>query len=367
MRRVFLVFVLCFVSACTNRTIAPFVDVVPANTIKTTVLTITNRDLDEAGNLTSARGLKPRFFNNTVSIPPGHKSGDIELSYIEPNPNKVFVIAGQKPLVDEAAFTRELRAELAKKPKSEREVVLYVHGYNSSYTDGVFRGAQLHHDLTLPGVMINFSWPSAANPLGYSHDRDSVLFARDGFQDALELIRKSTDAPILLVAHSMGGLLAMESLRQIEIAKPGWSKSALSGLVLIAPDISLDVFKQQAARFGGLPQPFAIFVSQKDPALKLSSRVNAVSSRLGNLADASELADLPVTLIDVTEFSGRGMDRHFVPGTSPALISLLRRSLDVENAFAGDASGRTGLISGAALTVRKATRLVLSPELIAVN
>lgn len=367
MRRALVVILVVLIGACTDRTAAPYVSDVPVDTKKTTVLTITNRDTNSTGNFTSVRSDKTLYFNNSISIPPAHKSGDIELAYLNPDPAKVFVIENQKQLLDEAAFAGELRTELAKLPRSEQEVIVFVHGYNSSYTDGVFRGAQLQNDLSVPGVMISYSWPSAANPLGYSHDRDSVLFARDDLQNALELIRKSTNAPILLVAHSMGSLLVMEALRQIEIEKSGWSKNALSGLILIAPDISLEVFKKQAARFGGLPEPFAIFVSQKDPALKLSARVNGVSTRLGNISDPADLSEFPITLIDVTEFGGRGLDRHFVPGTSPALISLLRRSIDLETAFASDASGQAGLFPSAALSVRKATRLVLSPDLIAAN
>ncbi|MGH1576120.1 alpha/beta hydrolase [Planktotalea sp.] len=361
MRRALAFVSVLILSACTDRTDAPYVSDVPETATKATVLTITNRDINEAGNFTSARAAQTRYFNNTVAIPAGHKSGDIELSYRDPDPNAVFVIEKQKPLGSEGGFTRELRRELAKQPKSAQEVVVFVHGYNSSYTDGVFRSAQLLNDLNVPGVMVNYSWPTAANPLGYSHDRDSMLFARDSFQKSLETIHQDTKAPILVVAHSMGALLTMETLRQIEIEKPGWTKNALGGVALIAPDISLDVFKQQAARFKALPQPFAIFVSQKDPVLKLSARVNAVSERLGNIDNAEELADLPVTVIDVTQFSGRGLDKHFVPGTSPTLISILKKGLDIETAFENDAAGRPGLLPGAALNVRKATRVVWSP------
>lgn len=354
-------------TACTDRTAAPFVAEVSGPTTKVDVLSITTRGVNKAGNLTAARAPGKSYIHNVISIPPRHKPGKIELSYQNPDPNKFFVFEKKETLEDRAVFAKRLRAELAKRPASDREVVLYVHGYNSSFTDSAFRVAQLQHDLQVSGVMVNYSWPSAANPLGYSHDRDSVLFARDAFAETLKFIRSSTNARIVIFAHSMGGLLAMESLRQIEISQPGWSKRSLGGVVLVAPDISLDVFKQQLLHFDGLPQPFAIFSSQKDPALRLSSRVNAVDARLGNLGDATVLEDFPVTLIDVTEFSARGADKHFVAGTSPALMSILRRSMEVDNAFRGDASGRTGLFPGVAITVREATRLVLSPDLVQAN
>lgn len=367
MTRPFLLIAFMILGACADRTAAPYIDSVPENTTSVEVLTITTRGANELGNFTAERTDSTQYFNNIVSIPPTHKPGEIELSYRKPDPSKVFVFEKQQPLAGAQGFTKQLRNALAKRPKNDREVVIYVHGYNASYTDSAFRAAQLKHDLKVPGVMVNYSWPSASNPLGYSHDRDSVLFARDGFEETLKLIRKSTNSRIVIVAHSMGGLLVMESLRQIEIAQPGWSKRSLGGVILVAPDISLDVFKQQLSHFDGLPQPFAIFSSQTDPALRLSSRVNAVDARLGNLGDAAELKDFPVTLVDVTEFSADGADKHFVPGTSPALMSILRRGIDLESAFSRDASGRAGILPGTAISVRKATRLVLSPDLVQAN
>jgi hypothetical protein len=50
-----------------------------------------------------------------------------------------------------------------------------------------------------------------------------------------------------------------------------------------------------------------------------------------------------------------------VAGTSPALIQLLGRIGEVDQAFGGDAAGRTGLLPGLILTTRSATRIILSP------
>ena len=71
------------------------------------------------------------------------------------------------------------------------------------------------------------------------------------------------------------------------------------------------------------------------------------------------LSDLEVTYLDVGAFSsGSG---HFVPGTSPALIKLLGRISDVDQAFGNDAAGRAGLLPGVILTARSATRVILTP------
>jgi esterase/lipase superfamily enzyme len=239
-----------------------------------------------------------------------------------------------------------------------------VHGYNNSFSDGVFRAAQLAHDFELRGIALHYSWPSIAHPLGYSHDRDSLLFARDGLEDMLRDVAASGAQNVVLVGHSLGAMLVMETLRQIDIAKPGQPDRWLDGVVLLSPDVDLDLFKAQADRISALPQPFAIFVSQKDRALMLSSQINGRSKRLGSLSDPRALADLQVTVLDVTAFSDSVMQSHFTTGNSPALIKLLSRSADLSNAFAVPSVRGRGGLPGVALTVPSATQIILSPGLL---
>lgn len=364
MRALFTIVALIALTACANRTIAPFVSAVPEGATQVPILTITGRAENARGNLSGSRADGARYFANTISIPPGHEPGKVETSYQRPDASRHFVISGQTELDGTSGFSAALRAELAKQPSGDREVMIFIHGYNTSFSDGLFRLAQLKNDLQIPGVAAHFSWPSAANPLGYSQDRDSVLYARDTLQDTLKTMRAATGAPISLVAHSMGSFLVMETLRQIEIESPGWTKRNLNGVVLVAPDISVDVFQAQASRIKDLPQPFFVFTSKRDPALRLSARLNNVSARLGNLTDPEPLGDLPITLIDVSEFGRSSVDRHFVAGTSPALISMIRGSDAVEDAFRSDISGRAGLLPGTVINVRNATQVILSPGLV---
>lgn len=351
--------------SCTNRTLAPYVSEDTAGVGKrVSVLTVTSRSADETGNFTGDRGEYLEWLDVSVSIPPTHRAGVVEVSHHRPDPEVHFTIPSEDRLKSRNAFQNVLKARLAQQDPGNREIILFVHGYNSSYSDGLFRVAQLQNDLTLPGVMMHFSWPSAANPLGYSHDRDSVLRARDDFEEVLRTIRQATQRPLVIVAHSLGGLLTMETLRQIELGSPGWSARHVQGVALISPDIAVDVFRSQAARFKKLPDPFAIFASKRDPALMLSARVNGVPDRLGNLVDATPVADLPVTLIDVTAFSKNSEDRHFVAGTSPALNRILSNTNDLEFAFRGDVTGRAGLLPGTAISLSKATQVILSPNLV---
>ena len=323
----------------------------------------TTRAPDDSGWFGSDRSEARRFLTLDVSVPPTHRAGRIDAGYARPDPSRNFVMAARQDLRDVTAFRATLARAITARQRGDREVVLYVHGYNNSFLDGVYRSAQLTHDFALPGTTAHFAWASAAHPLGYTYDRDSLLIARDALEQTLRDIRAAGATRIVLVAHSLGTMLTMETLRQIEIADPGWSKRNLGGVVLISPDLDIELFRTQMLRLDSVPQPFAIFVSQKDRVLALSSLINGVGNRLGNLTDPAVLADFPVTVLDVTEFTTRG-DGHFTPGTSPLLIGLLSRSAEVGAAFQFDRAGQVGLLSGTVLTVRQATTVILSPDLL---
>lgn len=316
----------------------------------------TTRALGPEGIYNSGRSEVMQFARYDVAIPPERTAGEIKYPKGKKlNVQTDFLTTAQ---VQYPTGTR-FRGDLAKAlDQNGREAIIFVHGFNNTFTEGLYRIAQLHHDLKLPGVAVHYSWSSAAQPLGYAYDRDSVMFARVGLE---ALIRETVTAgatKVTLVAHSMGGYLTMEALRSLAI-RDGRVMPQVSGVVLFSPDIDVDIFRMQAKEIGILPQPFLIFGSGRDRVLRLSALITGQQGRLGSLTDVSRLADLEVTYLDVAAFStGAG---HFVPGTSPALITLMGSITQVEEAFGGDVSGRTGLLPGVVLTVRSATRIILRP------
>lgn len=354
-------------AGCADRGFAPLTPETGAIGTPHPIYVATHREPDSAGWYSSERASALSYTKLDVVVPPTHEPGRVRNGRANPDPQRDFTISTKEDFTAPAPFHAEIAATLAALPRDQREVLVYVHGYNNSFFDGVFRAAQMKHDYDLPGVTLHYSWPSAANPLGYTYDRDSVLFARDGLERVLRDLRASGANRIVLVGHSLGTMLVMESLRQIEIRSPGWSKDALSGVVLVSPDLDVDLFKTQASRFMDLPDPFAIFVSRRDRALMLSARINGDVERLGNLTDPSRLGEYPVTIIDVSNFSDGDGARHFTLGTSPLLIGLLSRSDALNTAFQSDTAGQSGLLSETVLTVRNATQLILSPGLVLEN
>ncbi len=318
----------------------------------------TTRIQEQDGSFGSHRSEEVHFARYDVSVPPNRKLGEITWPKRggRIDPTTQFLTTDEEVYQSGAAFRADLRRQMT---ATDGEAVIFIHGYNTNFAESTYRVAQFTHDLQLPGAVIQYSWPSAAEPLGYAYDRDSALFARDGLESLIHEVAAAGAKRILLVAHSMGAGLTMEALRSAAIRGDKRTLGLIGGVILISPDIDVDVFREQARSMGKLPQPFVIFGSDRDKFLRLSALLTGQPARLGSLTDVSRVADLKVTFLDVSEFSkGAG---HFLVGDSAALITLLDRIADVQGAFERDRRSRLGLLPGVVLTVQNATQIVLSP------
>ncbi|WP_415182373.1 alpha/beta hydrolase [Phaeovulum sp.] len=298
------------------------------------------------------------FAQFDVAVPPDRQPGDIRFTPkgMAPDPERDFLATGEKFYADAPAFRADLTQTLR---ANGNEAVVFVHGYNNTLAEGLYRFAQMGHDLHLPGVLVHYSWPSMGHPLGYAYDRDSALFARDGFVALLDEVAAAGAKRIIIVAHSMGASLTMETLRQMALTGNTRVPARLGGVVLISPDLDVDLFRAQARTIGHLPQPFVIFTSQRDRALRLAARLSGETERLGNLDNVDRLADLQVTMVEVGAYSVG--DGHFTVGRSPALIALMGQTGALAAALDSDQSTRAGLLPGVVLTVHQATQIVLAP------
>ena len=303
------------------------------------------------------------FMRYDISIPEDREPG--ELSWPprarKPDPAKDFLTARQFVYTTPQTFRSAMASEVKK--QNLTSAVVYVHGFNVNMAEGVYRFVQMHHDLEVPAIAVHYSWPSRGSALGYIHDRDSATFARRGLEELLDEVAAAGVTEITIISHSLGASLTMETLRQIKLKDDTRLLDRISGVVLIQPDIDVDVFRSQARDIGKLPQPFVIFGSSSDRILNISARVSGATERLGNLSDITRIADLDVTYVDTKNFA-EGGSGHMNLATSPALISLFGGINDMERAFSADERARVGLLPGLVLTVRSATEVVLAPVVV---
>lgn len=350
--------VLLFFIACAPR--GTFTQAPPDSGTLTpeTVFVGTSRRLED-GSFSRDRADTASFVRYDVSIPAERTVGEVNWppKTRKPDSGKDFLTMTETRFSGPTDFRQALRKALELRGQSD--AIVYVHGFNNTMAEGVYRVAQMHHDLQVPGLAVHYAWPSRGSALGYVYDRDSVLFARAGFEQLLNEVAASGAKHIVIVAHSMGATLTMETLRQLALSGDKRVLSRIRGVVLISPDIAVDVFRAQARDIGVLPQPFVIFGSKVDKVLSLSAKISGAPERLGNLEDVSRIADIKVTYFDTAAFDvGAG---HFNATTSPALLALFAGIVGIDQAFRSDARARVGFLPAVVLTVRNATEIILAP------
>ncbi|WP_433951601.1 alpha/beta hydrolase [Brevundimonas bullata] len=160
-----------------------------------------------------------------------------------------------------------------------KEALVFVHGFNVSFKSAALRTAQLAVDLKFDGAPILYSWPARAGPMGavaYAADANTIEKTYDHLTAFLQDVARRTGARrIHVLAHSMGNRAACNALERIAVTTPAAAVPIFGHVVLAAPDLDQQRFKQLVAKFQSHTSKVTLYASSKDKALKLSKRFNA--------------------------------------------------------------------------------------------
>lgn len=326
MSRALIVLAVLFLVACAPRGVIEVGAPSPSATVRDVYVARFRQETGQVRIFGTRRPGALTFGRLSVSIPPSHEVGRIAWPRGTPDARTDFVTVGGQFYPDMQSFAR---AVAASDRSGENETVIHVHGYNTTHGEAVYGAAQVAHDMAVPVPMVVFSWPSAAQAKGYVYDRDSALISRDMLEELIVTFASDPNRKLFLTAHSMGGYLLMETLRQIALSDRVDLSRQINGVALLAPDIDTELFREQVERIGDLPDPFLVVVAEQDRALRFSSGLTGRGVRLGSLTDPEELSGLGVTLVDVGTLSdGRRFD-HNIASTSPAAIAIFRKLNEV--------------------------------------
>ncbi|MDW5315874.1 alpha/beta hydrolase [Rhizobium sp. PL01] len=270
------------VSSCASRppsSVLQPVRLVQNESEKITLLAITNRDRESDGKGFGSRwAAKLTYEKYRFSIPSERKSTAIVYPSKNPDPRRQFVVTARKQLLDS-----ELIDDATSAANFDGTVAVFVHGYNYSYQEALFRTAQMAADASTLSPPILFSWPSAASVTGYVTDRDAALYSRGELERLLGALAKDSRVKrIVLFGHSMGGFLSMEAAAQLKLQGRRDVMAKLQ-IVLAAPDIDVDVFRSQLRDLGHMQTPITLLVSKTDRALTISSVIGGERPRIGRL------------------------------------------------------------------------------------
>jgi esterase/lipase superfamily enzyme len=303
-------------AACASRPESGFlsaVAVVAPGAVDHTVLVATTRERDERpGTLFNGdRASAIDYAELTVSVPPTHAEGKIERAATPPgDPSANFVVRDEAYLDGDKAFIAALNAQLALRPPGKRRVLVFVHGFNTMFAEGLYRLVQIAQDSKAPGVPVLFTWASRGKATAYLYDTNSATAARDELEHTLRLVLASNAEEVNVLAHSMGNWVTVEALRQIKISGRLDHANKLGYIILAAPDIDIDVFKSQLKSFSKLRRPFYVVLSEDDRALWLSETIAGGVTRVGDDPRVSDLAKLGATVIDLTDVKANDSARH---------------------------------------------------------
>ncbi len=210
----------------------------------------------------SARGTgdlpRPSSFGNTFAAPP--------------NPSKEFYVASVIP-ADSNRFVQRLEADLA--TTKSRNILVFIHGFNTSFEDAAVRAAQIAADLNFDGTVVLFSWPSAASVTSYVRDQGA---ARNAGFHLLRLLRGTLVAAhpdhVELLAHSMGSEVIAKALALTPAVD---SLPRFDQVVFAAPDLDRRVFGREILpRLETRATRVTLYASNDDDALRASRTVNGV-------------------------------------------------------------------------------------------
>ena len=208
--------------------------------------------------------------------------------------------------------SRALQAEVARRLASSarKEVVLFVHGYNNSFSDAALTMGELCHFLGREFVCGIFTWPAGGNRgilFGYDVDYESSVYAVEHLRKTIRTIATTPGLErIHLLAHSRGTDLLVSAVsdlvyeaytHQTNFAR----RYKIGNIVLMSPDIDADVATAKIFKavsdpdlpYGEAPNPsmliervpefrLTIYVSPEDKALATSSWLFGSIARIGS-------------------------------------------------------------------------------------
>lgn len=287
-------------------------------------------DAEQPGRFYSGeRGERLRYGTCTVSIPKDHRLGDLEAPpslfgfkfQEDPQKHVVLLDVEEDGSARSKDFLRDFKQSLAE--SEHKQVLVYIHGYNTTFEDAARRAAQLFYDLEFDGVPAFYSWPSQGKELAYTADENNVEISVPHFQKFLTRISRETGArQIHVIGHSMGNRILARTLKNLAADKVYGKGTNFREIVLAAPDIDAEVFQSDIVpRIVNGSQRVTLYASSNDSALKKSMQVHGGLPRAGETGDNLVVVP-PMETIDVSALDTSLSDHSYYASNKSVISDL---------------------------------------------
>src|SRR5262249_341215 len=235
-----------------------------------------------------------------VRVPEGHEGGHIELPGLtmwglrifegKADEKKHFVIRSVVQLSQDD-WKNYIEGE------HKDEALVFVHGYNTSFDEALYRNAQIIFDLQYKKqITVLFTCASKTGPLAYAYATNSALDARGSFLEMLSTLSNAGIKTIHVLAHSMGNLVVLDALAgQARAAKP----LNIGQFIMAAPDVDRDLFNELGPEVRRITQGMTLYASSADKAMD-TSRTLASVARAGDITETGPIVLPDIDTVDVT-------------------------------------------------------------------
>jgi esterase/lipase superfamily enzyme len=179
----------------------------------------------------------------------------------------------------------EIDAALAR--ERDADVIVYVHGANTTVERAAGQAAQLRHFAGRNAVVVLFAWPTAENFLRYPRDIETAFGGAPHLADLIEVLGGTAAREIDVFTYSAGGTVGSDALARLGRERP--EVAARVGEVYhAAPDADFRGFVADLGDYAGTVRRVTASVNLGDSALRLAGAVNR-GSRAGR-PDLRELS-----------------------------------------------------------------------------
>ena len=248
------------------------------------------------------------FGQALVRIPEDHNTGNIEL----PNMIQHWFAGYEEKLdrskyfiIDDVGVLRQDDWNNFVRNSGKDEALIFIHGYNTTFDEALYRAAQVIWDLKYNGIPVLFSWASwggAIEPVGlarsYAYDRDSALIDGDAFLALIHTLKATLGIKkVSVIAHSMGNFMLLSALKA-EAQRP--DPARLGELVMAAPDVDRRLFAIDVKEVQKIVAGMTLYASSADRALLASKEAARNMPRAGDVPSYGPVELPGIDTIDVT-------------------------------------------------------------------
>lgn len=221
--------------------------------------------------------------------------------------------------IPSSEFHRELTGRIEQ--SRQKDVLLFVHGFNVSFDASLIRTAQLGMDIPFNGAIIAYSWPTQGGVLKYESDEPVNESSVVPFTQFLAWLVHTLppESRLNILVHSMGNRIVLKAVSQLP--KTRGETKPVAALCLCAPDVGVSDYQDVIGLVVDRCQRVVLYTNESDGALTLSKSLH-LERRLGD-AEVPAVAG-GVELIDCSKVDLSLLGHSYFSGNISILSDLFR-------------------------------------------